>query len=236
MGTNDLVRNEPEEVANSMDIMINKVKNGAKEIAVSGVIRRNDGRIPNSKIDKYNNLLHDLSYKHKITFINNDCIDESSLNGSRLHLNRMGDRASSLRKCILYFPKIKQNEKHRHGFKPSWQPFFSTNPWSPARLDNVPEPCETNVETEATLDLDDNVSSNFMRTLSSIPNERGFKMAFLNIVSLPERIDEIKFSMTNKQIDLIAFNERRLDANITNNMINLDGFPVKCHTFANNWH
>ena len=65
-----LVRNEPEEVANSMDMLINKVKNGAKEIAVSGVIRRNDGRIPNSKIDKYNKLLHDLSYKHKIPFIN----------------------------------------------------------------------------------------------------------------------------------------------------------------------
>ena len=32
-----------------------------------------------------------------------------------------------------------------------------------------------------------------MRTLSSIPNERGFKMAFLNIVSLPKKIDEINF-------------------------------------------
>ena len=53
-----------------------------------------------------------------------------------------------------------------------------------------------------------------MKTLSSIPNERGFKMAFLNIVSLPKRIDEINFSMSNKFIDLIAFNETRLDANI----------------------
>ncbi len=100
VGTNDLVRNEPEELANSMDMLINKVKNGAKEIAVSGVIR-NDGRIPNSKIDKYNNLLHDLSYKHKITIINNDCIDESSLNGSRLHLNRMGDRALGSAFCTF---------------------------------------------------------------------------------------------------------------------------------------
>ena len=58
-----------------------------------------------------------------------------------------------------------------------------------------------------------------MRTLSSIPNERGFKMAFLNIVSLPKKIDEINFSMSKKFIDLIAFNETRLDANITDNMI-----------------
>ena len=65
-----------------------------------------------------------------------------------------------------------------------------------------------------------------MRTLSSIPNERGFKMAFLNIVSLPKKIDEINFSMSKKFIDLIAFNETRLDANITDNMINLDGYDI----------
>ena len=44
--------------------------------------------------------------------------------------------------------------------------------------------------------------------------------------SLPKRIDEINFSMSNKFIDLIAFNETRLDANITDNMINLDGYDV----------
>ena len=71
-----------------------------------------------------------------------------------------------------------------------------------------------------------NMSSNFLGTLSSIPNERGFKMAFLNIVSLLKKIDEINFSMTNKFIDLIAFNETRLDPNITDNMISLDGYDV----------
>ena len=39
-------------------------------------------------------------------------------------------------------------------------------------------------------------------------------------------MDEINFSMTNKFIDLIAFNETRLDANITDNMINLDGYDI----------
>ena len=70
------------------------------------------------------------------------------------------------------------------------------------------------------------MSSDFFTTLSSIPNERGFKMDFLNIVSLPQKIDEINFSMANKFIDLIAFNETRLDANITDNMINIDGYDV----------
>ena len=52
------------------------------------------------------------------------------------------------------------------------------------------------------------------------------KYSFVNIVSLSKKIDEINFSMTNKFIDLIAFNETRLDANITDNMINLDGYDI----------
>jgi hypothetical protein len=77
--------------------------------------------------------------------------------------------------------------------------------WAPERLDNVSGPCKAGDETESRLDITrGNVSSDFMRTLSSIPNERGFKMAFLNIVSLPKKIDEINFSMSNKFIDLIA--------------------------------
>ena len=51
-------------------------------------------------------------------------------------------------------------------------------------------------------------------------------MAFLNIVSLPKKIDEINCSMANKFIDLTAFNETRLDANITDNMIKIDGYDV----------
>ena len=95
-------------------------------------------------------------------------------------------------------------------------------------MDNVSQSCETHDETQARVDdmSSNNVSGDFLKTLSSIPNERGFKMAFLNIVSLPKNINEINFSMTNKFIDLIAFNETRLDANITDNMINLDGYDI----------
>ena len=34
-----------------------------------------------------------------------------------------------------------------------------------------------------------NVSSDFLGTLRSVPNERGFKMAFLTIVSLLKKIE-----------------------------------------------
>ena len=95
-------------------------------------------------------------------------------------------------------------------------------------MDNVHQSCETHDETQTKVNnmSSKNMGSNFLGTLSSIPNERGFKMAFLNIVSLLKKIDEINFSMTNKFIDLIAFNETRLDPNITDNMISLDGYDV----------
>ena len=101
---------------------------------------------------------------------------------------------------------------------------------SEERLVNVPKACEKNSEQLDSLDsnhvTNENVSSNFSNTLNSIPNERGFKMAFLNIVTLPTKIDEIRHSMCDKNIDLIAFNETRLDLNISDGLIHIDGYEV----------
>lgn len=93
VGTNDLAREEPTEVAKNMETLIEKVKAHTKEVAVSSVIKRYDNRIRASKITQYNSLLHELCIKHKIVYVNNDCIDKVLLNGSNLHLNRCGDRA-----------------------------------------------------------------------------------------------------------------------------------------------
>ena len=71
-----------------------------------------------------------------------------------------------------------------------------------------------------------NVSSDFYTSLNSIPKGRGFRMAFLDIVSLPAKIDEIRYSMSNNLIDLIAFNETRPDPNITNNVIHLNDYDI----------
>ena len=51
-------------------------------------------------------------------------------------------------------------------------------------------------------------------------------MAFLNIVTLPCKIDEIRHSVCKKNIDLIAFNETRLDQSISDGLIHLDGYEV----------
>ena len=93
IGTNDLVRDDAENVAKKMDVLIEEVKSRAERVAVSSVIERHDGRVPASKIKSYNNLVYNLCTKHNINYINNDDIDNSLLNGSNLHLNKAGDKA-----------------------------------------------------------------------------------------------------------------------------------------------
>ena len=51
-------------------------------------------------------------------------------------------------------------------------------------------------------------------------------MAFLNIVTLPGKINEIRHIVCNKNIDLIAFNETRLDRSIPDGLIYIDGYKV----------
>ena len=52
-------------------------------------------------------------------------------------------------------------------------------------------------------------------------------MAFLNIVTLPGKIDKIRHIVCNKNIDLIAFNETRLDrSTISDGLIDIDGYEV----------
>ena len=93
-------------------------------------------------------------------------------------------------------------------------------------MENVFTACESNNDEVECKKFCNNVSSDFYTSLNSIPKERGFRMAFLNIVSLPAKIDEIRYSMSNNLIDLIAFNETRLDPNITNNMIHLNDYDL----------
>ena len=105
VGTNDLVHEQPENVAKEMEALINVVKGKTEKIAVSSVIKRYDNKVRASNIHKYNHLIHELCVKHKITFINNDCIDQQLLNRSNLHLNKNGDRALGSAFCTY----LKQN-------------------------------------------------------------------------------------------------------------------------------
>mgnify|MGYP002803374739 FL=1 len=72
-----------------------------------------------------------------------------------------------------------------------------------------------------------NASSDFYNCMSLIPKKRGFKMAFLNIVTLLLKIDEIRYSMFKKNIDLIALNETRLDSNISDGVVHLNDYDIR---------
>ena len=58
VGTNDLVHEEENHVAEKMENQIEKVRQQTERIAVSSVIRRYDSKVSESKIASYNNLLH----------------------------------------------------------------------------------------------------------------------------------------------------------------------------------
>ena len=59
-------------------------------------------------------------------------------------------------------------------------------------MDNSPDLCQATDDMIPSVDTSNNVSSYVHTCFSSIPKGRGFKMAFLNIVSLPKKMDEIR--------------------------------------------
>ena len=62
--TNNLVSEEPEEVAAKMDGLIKDLKGNARKIAVSSVVKRYDNRVSASKITRFNDLANNLCTKH----------------------------------------------------------------------------------------------------------------------------------------------------------------------------
>lgn len=70
------------------------------------------------------------------------------------------------------------------------------------------------------------MSGNFEPMKNPISNTRGFKMALLNIVSLPKYIDEIRMSELFKSFDIIAFNETRLDLSTSDGEVKIYGYDL----------
>ena len=98
MGTNDLVSDDVNTSVKEMEEVIVEAKLHAHNVAISSVVKRYDNKVPNSRVAHFNNLVHDLCKKHKITFID-DNIDKSYLNRSTLHLNYNGDKALGKSLC-----------------------------------------------------------------------------------------------------------------------------------------
>jgi exonuclease III len=58
-----------------------------------------------------------------------------------------------------------------------------------------------------------------LRLCLLLPTIRGFKIASLNITSLPKHIDELRVAMKNNEIDVLAINESRMDNSIAPELI-----------------
>ena len=62
--------------------------------------------------------------------------------------------------------------------------------------------------------VDKSDSNTHKQTDFNLPKHRGFKIAFLNIASLPKHIDELRLNMQHQYLDILVLNETRLDETI----------------------
>ena len=70
----------------------------------------------------------------------------------------------------------------------------------------------------------DTLSNNSFKQDESVPTIRGFKIASLNITSLPKHIDELRVAMKNNEIGVLAINESRMDNSIAPELITIHGY------------
>ena len=71
-----------------------------------------------------------------------------------------------------------------------------------------------------------NVVNTHKQTDFNLPKHRGFKIAFLNIASLPKHIDELRLNMQHQYLDILVLNETRLDETISNSEISIDKYTL----------
>ena len=57
-----------------------------------------------------------------------------------------------------------------------------------------------------------------------VPNQRGLKIANLNINSLFKHIDELRINMADQIIDILGINETELDSSVPQHLISLEGY------------
>ena len=55
---------------------------------------------------------------------------------------------------------------------------------------------------------------------------KGFRIAHLNITSIPKYIDQLRIYLANKPLDILTINETRLDEAISNAEVNIQGYNL----------
>ena len=55
---------------------------------------------------------------------------------------------------------------------------------------------------------------------------RGFKLASLNIASLPKHIDELRVLLSDNPLDILSINETRLDDSVSDDEVYISGYDI----------
>lgn len=83
-------------------------------------------------------------------------------------------------------------------------------------------PCEPLNESIS----NDTFSTNPETLFEFLPTKRGFKLASLNITSLPRHIDELRVLLVNCPVDVLSINETRLDSSVNDNEVYIPGYTI----------
>jgi len=60
----------------------------------------------------------------------------------------------------------------------------------------------------------------------SLPKLKGFKIACINVVSLPKYLDELRLRMQSQTLDKLALSETRLDNTFTDTAVSIEGYTL----------
>jgi RNase P/RNase MRP subunit p30 len=69
-------------------------------------------------------------------------------------------------------------------------------------------------------------NNNLQSHVKLIPKNRGFKIACLNMTNLHKHIDELRICLNDREVDILAINETRLEPDFLKELI---------YIYGNNW-
>ena len=110
MGTNDITSDDsPKDIAFKLADETEKIKSVTQvpQVIISSIIKRKDVDV-DPKIIETNHQLKQICSQRKWKFIDNDHIDDSCLNSSKLHLNKKG----STYLASNFLKKINPNQRN----------------------------------------------------------------------------------------------------------------------------
>ena len=74
-----------------------------------------------------------------------------------------------------------------------------------------------------------NLKENNACPLEIIQNLKGFRIGYVNIASLNRYIDQLQIYLHKESFDILSVNETRLDKQITDSIVNINGYSIARH-------